>query len=789
MSENEKHRDWQPEKQRMHQVIDVIKKKMAVLKERADKLKKDVINIRTEFWDDVTVNIEEMDDKIETEASIKQQVEFLSERERSHGQISERLSLLDRLKDSPYFGRIDFKEDDQNEASRIYIGLATVMDEKEEKFLVYDWRAPIASMYYDYPPGPASYETKTDIISGEITLKRQYIIRNGELKGLFDTSLTIGDHLLQSVLGNQASTKMKNIVSTIQKEQNKIIRNERAKVLVIQGAAGSGKTSAALQRVAYLLYRYRETLTSDQIILFSPNPLFSSYVSRVLPELGENNMQQMTFYQFLNKQLDDSFTLENPFDQMEYYLRNNHKVNDARISAMSYKASMSFKELVDEFVTNLGEEGIRFRNITFRGKVIIPKQAIYHYFYRLDRTLTIPVRLEKTAQWILRLLQQLERSEREEDWVLEESELLDKADYVEVHEALQEELRYSEDTFNDFEREEQLLRKLVVQRKLKPLRVKIKRLQFVDSIKTYRHLFIDHRWRKSRDLPANWGEICEITDSHLLQKTLLWEDAPAYIYFEKSLFGFTTDQAIQHLFIDEAQDYSPFHFELLKKMFPVSRMTLLGDINQAIYAHATDEESLLSEDLQDEHERIELKKSYRSTAPITNFTKQFMENGHLIEAFERDGVLPTVYESSQQRILEEKMINTIQDYLNKGYETIAIIGKTMEECRTIHKKMKSRMPLHFIHYESHTFNRGIVVIPAYLAKGIEFDAVIIPDASADYYKDELERNLFYTACTRAMHELVMFTRKDPCRFIKEVPKSYYNHYKIYHVKSNQHDSK
>ncbi|GAA0309944.1 DNA helicase-2/ATP-dependent DNA helicase PcrA [Gracilibacillus halotolerans] len=788
MAEENKHKDWQPEKQRMHQVIDVIKQKIAVLKERAGKLKKDVINIRTEFWDDVTVNIEEMDDKIETEASIKQQVEFLSERERSHGQVSERLSVLDRLKDSPYFGRIDFKEDGKEEKDTIYIGLATVMDEKEEEFYVYDWRAPIASMYYDYPPGPASYETTSDNISGEITLKRQYIIRNGELKGMFDTSLTIGDHLLQSVLGNQANTKMRNIVSTIQKEQNKIIRNERSKVLVIQGAAGSGKTSAALQRVAYLLYRYRETLTSDQIILFSPNPLFSSYVSRVLPELGENNMQQMTFYQFLNKQLDDQFTLENPFDQMEYYLKNNRKSNDPRITAMSYKASMPFKSLVDEFLTNLSEEGLEFRNITFRGELVIPKEAIYQFFYKLDSELSIPARLEKTVHWILRGLKQLEWMEREKDWVLEETELLDKADYVEVHETLQEELRYSEDTFNDFNREEQLLRKLVVQRKLKPLRTKIERLQFVDSLKTFRHLFIEPKWKERKNLPSNWEEICELTDVYLLRKTLLWEDAPAYIYFEKSLFGFTSNQSIQHLFIDEAQDYSPFHFELLKKIFPASRMTLLGDINQAIYAHATEEESLLSENLEEEHERIVLKRSYRSTAPITRFTKEFMDNGHLIEAFERDGELPTVFEASQRRTIEDKIIETIQEYLNKGYETIAIIGKTIEECESIHKKMKKRMPLHFINHESHTFNRGIVVIPAYLAKGIEFDAVIIPDASIDHYKDELERNLFYTACTRAMHELSMFTRKEPCRFIKEVPASYYKHYKIFHIKSGQHDT-
>src|SRR5699024_6139217 len=185
----------------------------------------------------------------------------------------------------------------------IYIGTSSLLDEKEENFLVHDWRAPIASMYYDYAPGPASYQVIDETIEGEMSLKRQYVIEQGELTGMFDTGLTIGDHLLQNVLGQFASSSMKGIVATIQREQNKIIRNEKSKVLVVQGVAGSGKTSAALQRVAYLLYRYREQLTADQMILFSPNPLFNSYVSRVLPDLGEENIQQMTFYHYVEDQL------------------------------------------------------------------------------------------------------------------------------------------------------------------------------------------------------------------------------------------------------------------------------------------------------------------------------------------------------------------------------------------------------------------------------------------------------------------------------------------------------
>lgn len=782
MTEEHNDQEWQEEQQRVDEVVTEIKRKMDVLQSRASTLKQDVIDIRKDFWEDVTVNIEEMDDKIETEASIKQQAEFLSERERSHGQVSERLDILSRLKDSPYFGRINFKEEHQGAEQPIYIGLASVLDKEEEEFLVYDWRAPIASMYYDYPPGPANYDTVQGNISGEITIKRQYLIREGTLKGMFDTGLTIGDHLLQRVLGNQASTQMKSIVSTIQREQNQIIRNERSNVLVVQGVAGSGKTSAALQRVAYLLYRYRETLSSEQIILFSPNPLFNSYVATVLPELGEDNMQQMTFYQFLHMQLEDDFALETPFEQMEYYLRKEGDDYQTRVEAMQFKASLSYKYLLDQYIEELSQEGIVFRNISFQGDVIISKKAIELYFYHTEPTLSIPDRLEKVASWLLQQLKKVEKYERDKDWVLDESELLDKDTFVDVHQTLQEEQRYTEETFDDYDREEALLRKRVVANKFKPLRIKIKKLAFVDTLKTFRKLFRDYQaLHLNTELPDSWVDICRLTERNFKEKFVTWEDAPAYIYFQKSMLGFNQKRTIQHVFIDEAQDYSPFQFTLLKKMFPISKMTMLGDINQAIYAHALKEETMLSDKLEEKHERIVLTRSYRSTRQIVLFTKSFMPNGNIIEPFERDGDVPVLIEVDQPEIAMEKMISRINAFLDEGNETIAIIGKTMEECRLLYAMLKGRVSVSLLTQETHIFNKGIVVIPAYLAKGIEFDAVIIADASDDNYHDELERNLFYTACTRAMHQLVLYAIGKPSRFIDQIPSQQFKHYKIHQI--------
>ncbi|MEN2467277.1 RNA polymerase recycling motor HelD [Ornithinibacillus sp. JPR2-1] len=747
----------QKEQNRVDMVVQEINIKEEKLFSKAGGLKESIVDLRKNFWEDVTVNLDEPDDVIETQASLKQQAELLAERERSHGSIDKERKTLRLLKESPYFGRIDFSEKPGGEKEKIYIGIASLMDRNDEEFLIYDWRAPISSLYYDFSPGAAYYETMDETIEGEISLKRQFIIRQSKIKGMFDTGVTIGDSLLQAALGNNASTTMKSIVATIQREQNKIIRNEHSKLLIVQGVAGSGKTSAVLQRIAYLLYRFRGSLNSENLLLFSPNPLFSSYIANVLPELGETNISQTTFYDFLRDGIEKDITIESPFEQMECMLTDNDTKELAiRKVNMKLKSSIEYKTIIDEYLSSLTSKGIQFRNITFRGDILISKESIADYFYSLDESISIPNKMELVAKWLLQEIKIHQQKEKSKDWVLEQIELLDKEEYLQAY---YENQRVDED---DPSIEEDILRAIVVKKQFAGVKKQIKKYAFVNTLTTYQQLFMN--WTTS-SLPNNWDKIKQLTMQHLTNKHLTWEDATPYRYFRGKLLGDKENRAIRHLFIDEAQDYSAFQFTYMKEIFPYTRMTLLGDINQAIYTYASTENPLVPEYISENHERIVLTKSYRSTKQIVEFTKKFAPGGDMIEPFERDGEPPQIIEN--QGDVSTTLKQLIQDLKAKDYETIAVICKTLEESNELYEMLKDKVSLKQIKEDTYSFEKGIVVVPVYLAKGIEFDAVIIPDASKEHYDQESDRTLFYTACTRAMHSLTLLTKGTPCIFLQE----------------------
>ncbi|GGA74712.1 RNA polymerase recycling motor HelD [Ornithinibacillus halotolerans] len=747
------------EQKRVDEVIQEINIIEEKLYSKAGGLKESIIDLRKNFWDDVTVNLDEPDDVIETQASLKQQAELLAERERSHGKIGKQLKTLARLKDSPYFGRIDFKERPRNEEEQIYIGIASLMDQHEEDFLIYDWRAPISSLYYDFPPGEASYQTIDGTITGEITLKRQFIIRQGNIKGMFDTGVTIVDNLLQDALGNNASTTMKSIVATIQKEQNKIIRNEHSKLLVVQGVAGSGKTSAVLQRIAYLLYRFRENLNSENLLLFSPNPLFSSYISNVLPELGEANISQTTYLDFLKEGIEKDIAIESPFEQMEFTLTcKDEQLLASRQQNMNLKSSIDFKSILDDYLSSLLISGIQFRNITFRNEILISKESISKYFYSLENNISIPNRIELVSKWLLKELRVIQDREKPKEWVLEQAELLEKEEYLQAY---YENQRVDEE---DFSIEEDVLRTQVIKRYFAPIRKQIKQFAFVHTLATYRQLFID--WEPST-VSDEWDTICELSIDYLTNKFLTWEDATAYRYFRGKIIGDKEHRGVRHLFIDEAQDYSAFQFAYIQEVFPYARMTLVGDINQAIFSYASTENPLVPNFFDESFERIVLTKSYRSTKQIVEFTKKFAPGGEIIEPFERDGDPPNVIFLESISKQTEEIINSIARFKDKQFETIAILCKTLKESNDIFDMLKDKVAIKQITEETYAFDKGIVVLPVYLAKGIEFDAVIIPDGSLEHYNQESDRTLFYTACTRAMHSLTILTTNNPCSFLQE----------------------
>ncbi|CAH1215504.1 DNA helicase IV [Paenibacillus auburnensis] len=799
--------DWQQEQERLERVEESLRAAISGLEPEVTGLHEQAADIRKRFWEEVTVNTSTHEDFEETFYSIRQQEAMLSERERSHRLRLQRYRSMQRLLPSPYFGRIDFREDGFSGSEQIYIGVASFADDDGMSFLVYDWRTPIASMYYDYSPGAAAYETPGGSIAGEMTLKRQYQIRGAQLHNVFDTSLTIGDELLQQVLGKGADSQMKSIVATIQKEQNTIIRDDTSRMLIVQGAAGSGKTSAALQRVAYLLYKHRGRIRADQIVLFSPNPMFNSYVSTVLPELGEENMQQTTFQEYLAHWLGSAFRLEDPFEQIEYAMNPASASGyEARMSGMRYKASEDFLQALQHYALWLGNEGMLFRSISFRDRELITAEKMKLQFYSYDRSIRLANRVALLQEWLLRELASLELKEQEEPWVQDELDYLDNEQYAEAYSALLKKVQREtvvfdftqeyveqygdlrgqeqgeENVFDFGLQQEELLQRMIVKEHFKPLKREIKRFMFIDVIGLYSQLFGEEAaYRTMADeagVPDHWTEICRQTKEKLERSELFYEDATPFLYLKELLEGVRTNTVVRHLFVDEGQDYSPFQYAYLKRLFPRARMTVLGDFGQAIFPQATNlheaDSSLIRLHGEEDTRLIRLVRSYRSTREIVEFTKSMLP-GEEIVPFDRLGSKPFLTQTGGSAARAERILEDVAALQAEGYDSIAIITKTAAESCEAYEALTAQGPgaLRLITKETLTFEKGTLVIPAYLAKGVEFDAVLIYDASSQTYHRESERKLFYTACTRAMHRLMLYTTADWTPYLQATDASLY----------------
>ncbi|TVY07632.1 RNA polymerase recycling motor HelD [Paenibacillus cremeus] len=776
MSISEK--DWREEQVRVDEVTTKIAGQVERLEAQFGETKADMVDIRKHFWDEVTLNFSNMEEVMDTYFSIKQQADVLTERERSYRNSAAAAAKLRRMIDSPYFGRIDFREAGEPKEEPIYLGIASFVDEASDTFLIYDWRAPVSSLYYDYPPGPAVYQTPGGDVAGEMTVKRQYVIRGHEIKLMFDTGITIGDELLKQVLSRSSDAQMKTIVATIQKEQNRIIRDDSHRMLIVQGAAGSGKTSAALQRVAYLLYKHRETLKADQMLLFSPNPLFNSYVSTVLPELGEENMQQTTFQEYLQHRLGKDFEVEDPFQQLEYVLSG---VNDpdyaARMEGIRYKSSVSYLNAIRAYYELLGQEGMAFRSIRFRGRTVVAAGTIKERFYSYDRSIRLPNRIVLLRDWLLEQLASFEKDEWKKAWVEEEIELLSTEDYQRAYGKMRRMNRAQgrEVSFDDFEKEKELLARMIVQEQIKPVKNRIKNLRFVHVQALYRQLFqeegVGRSLIASNELPPLWSHICKQTLERLERSELAYEDATPYLYLSELLLGFQTNTSVRHVIVDEAQDYSPFQLEFLKRLFPRARMTALGDINQAIYAHGSvlhELDPIVALYGPEQTEIIRLTRSYRSTQEIVEFTRGMLPGGEEIEPFQRSGEKPTMKVVHSTNALHEEIARDVESLRAEGFASIAIIAQSAEESAAAYEALRERLELRLITKSSPSFEQGTLVIPAYLAKGVEFDAVILYNASKAQYSREEVRKLFYTACTRAMHQLRLYSLGEPTPFVTEL---------------------
>ena len=735
---------------------------MKQIKEREKSLKKSIKsaegearNLNSHFFDDVKLDYDGYSTSMETALSIHQQQQLLSEREHAWQHSAKQLDTVERLEKRPYFARVDFKEQEEKKPETIYIGLGSFAD-KNDHFLIYDWRAPISSIYYDGKLGEVSYNSPEGKITVDMTKKRQFMIEDGKIVNMFDTNESIGDQMLLEVLSEKSSTQMKSIVTTIQQEQNKIIRNISADLLFVQGAAGSGKTSAILQRIAFLLYRYRGNLTSSDVIMFSPNQLFNDYIKNVLPEMGEQNMVQMTYWQFVARRLP-GMNVENLFKQFE------DQNADTNIS--KFKDSVNFFNLVTRYAKHLNKRGVVFKNIYFRDKKkpYFDKEKIKEIYYSYNENYNLANRIDATREELIKMLNRKIVPEARKAWVARTIEGMSQSELNELYDRPDQE-------FESEAKEEAFLGRKIVLKALKGVHKRIlhnhfinMRAQYLSFLRAVPKMVDLAKWNIDEE---DWMHHIDEVKENFKKHDIAITDVSAYLYLYDLITGRRTNYEMRYAFIDEIQDYTPFQLAYLKYNFPRAKFTMLGDLNQAIFTK-DESRSLLKQisGLFDPEKTnvVQLTKSYRSTKQLTNFTKQILRQGEKIEAFNRQGPKPVIW----GRDSDEQAIDVLVDVLRdneKRKMTTAIITKDLAGAKFVHEKLSEKGEKStLIATANQRLVDGTLVIPSYLAKGLEFDAVVMWGANKKNYHQLDETQLVYTITSRAMYKLdVIYTgEKSP----------------------------
>ena len=658
-------KEWEREENYLDKTVSLVRKKISKLGQELYDDDSKVLEFKKLIWDTHT----EMDptEMRSMMAESDLQVTIMQNK-------GNYLQRLFRIQNKPYFGSIRFKEDN-NEEEDIYIGITHVEDKLN--YYVHDWRSPICSMFYDFETGPAYYKAPSGIIRGDITRKRQYIIEDAKLKHIFDNDLNISDSLLQEVLAEESSDKMKNIVNTIQEEQNKVIRNTEDKNLIVEGIAGSGKTSVALHRIAFLLYRI-PNLTSGNVVVFTPNKVFSEYISNVLPELGEDNTYDMTFYDLLCQNINEYKDIEDFTGFISRY----YKGNVTNYDMIKYKQSDDIIKDIDNYIANLLDNVCFTDNLTFDNFIEVDKEEL--------NTM----------------------------------------------------LKYKYNRFPLFERVKEIAKRIAsnnYEGSIKNASAIMKKLKDIINIKLDLKYIINDFYS---------SDFFKYKDK-LSDKYLFYEDACIFLYIKSLLVGFNTNHVIKEIVIDEAQDYNKLQYLIIKKTFKTSNYTILGDTNQTInpYYKYDSLEELTS--IFDSSKYITLTKTYRSTGKIIDYTNKILGLNH-VTAIRNDKASDIIFRNN---VGKDDFLRDIE-YLRNISKSIAIITKNDSEASYVYDLLKDDCSAALIDGFSH-IKRDLVIVPAYVAKGLEFDSVIIyTDVDNRYSEDD--KYLFYVACTRAQHNLIVY---------------------------------
>ncbi len=631
--------------------------------------------------------------------------------------IDRRLKELNILKVSPYFGRVDFREGDFG-VEQIYIGRFGVTPEESFEPLIVDWRAPISSIFYNGGIGEGYYEAPKGKVEVSVLQKRQFIIKKGKLEGLFDSAVDVKDDILQMMLSKNSSDKLKDIIMTIQKEQDDIIRQSRTETVVVDGVAGSGKTTIALHRVAYLLYNYRKIL-EDKVLILGPNNIFMEYISTVLPSLGESGVIQTTFKDFVLDilDIDNIISLK---DIMERFLTGDKNYEEE----ISYKTSIEYKYFLDEYVDKLNKAYFSSKNIEFRKRKVISSEEMEKMFSHEFYMLPLFRRCKKVKRIIFSRLKDV----RDEEFRRIQKE------YDE------EKASYSKDELIFHINNLDFNRKLKIRELIQELIEIKKTLEFLN--------------------PPDVISLYEEINSGFISKELTEIDLGALLYLKVKLEGIKSPREVKHIVIDEAQDYSLMQFIAIKEYTRAVSMTIVGDSNQRILPMKDNKPPMLAVDefiSNFNTKEFTLNKSYRSTREIMEYSNKFLKAQSIVPLVRSGDSVVEVEAQNNEEL--SKLIETYVDTMkNKELENVAIITRDLEDAYKIKSIISNNVSAKVIDRENVVHRDSLIIIPSYFAKGLEFDGVVVVNTG----KQELitEDKLMYVMCTRALHNLFVIKTSE-----------------------------
>jgi DNA helicase II / ATP-dependent DNA helicase PcrA len=683
--------------------------------------------------------------------------------------IRKNLHKYEEAENQPYFARIDFREK-RRELESFYIGKFGLNDEDKTEEVVIDWRAPIANLYYGGTFGQAYYTSPMGIIEGELTLKRKFLIKDGNLVNIFDEGINelivktsaegneLVDEFLKVTLEENISKKLKDVVATIQKEQNEIIRAYKNKPIIIQGSAGSGKTTVALHRLAYLIYTYGNEPDNQNILVVAPNKLFLDYISDVLPNLGVQSVKQNTFEELCLEILRLKSKVITKDEKLSIIMEHSNQEEIKYISASSkVKGSLLYKSILDRYIKYIEVKDTDVEDITIENYPLYTSKEIKRLYIRDLSHLPIKKRKEEIKKYFKQKLK---------NRLLELEGIIDK-DYnfkimdIKANKDLYEKEKREHiiKTYDERDEKKKALKTL----SSKVLKEFFDKWETIDLYKSYVELFNNIDIFSSitnGTIPEKLYEYIKRDLNNSLEKKLIdSDDLTALTYLKLKVEGINVE-SFMHIVIDEAQDYSYFQLYLLSLISKNKSMTIVGDLGQGIYNYKGIEswEKLIKNVFDEDATYIALTQSYRSTVEIIDFANRVLDkqNLNLTPAIPvlRHGQIPKIINIPLKGREAETIDKIVEEVHKQQKHSVAIICKTYSESKELYKILKknSSFPWVLISENENNISMEKLIIPSYMTKGLEFDATIIYDCSEENYKNnDLDKKLLYVSLTRALH--------------------------------------